>query len=180
MSELAKVSFWMAAVLGALAVPCLAVPARSREALRRLPRSRAAGWILAAADIAWVVWIVMHATLGRFEGLRPVIYLLAPVAVFLMGMFMEELLAPRALGALMLLIPTPVLAMVRWHESPLRLVVVVLCYVMVLVGMTLVLSPFQFRKFVERRVGSDGACRGCGAALLVVAAVLAAVGMVCG
>ena len=71
-------------------------------------------------------------------------------------------------------------AMVRWHESPLRLVVVVLCYVMVLVGMTLVLSPFQFRKFVERRVGSDGACRGCGAALLVVAAVLAAVGMVCG
>jgi len=177
MSTLAGISFAMAAACVLLALPCLAAPGAARALARRFPRSAAAGWFLTALDIGWVIWIVKHAALGRFEHLRAPIYILAPVAVVLVAKYMDELLAPRALGGLLLLIPTPVLGMVRWSDSGLRLVVVVCCYLLVLAGMALVLGPYHFRKFTAWWIASDGRCRAGGAALLAAGAALAAVGL---
>jgi hypothetical protein len=178
MSEIGQVSVFLAAAGALLFLPCLASPASAREFAARFPRSRAWGWLLTAVDLAWVVCIVRGASLGRFEPFRPLIYAAAPVALVLMGLFMDELLAPRALGGLMLLVPAPVLAAARWHGSGFRLVIVALCYALVAAGIALVLSPFEFRKFMSFWVRSDRTCRAWGALGLGVSALLAALGLV--
>ena len=53
---------------------------------------------------------------------------------------------PRALGGFLLLIAVPILQIARWHESPWRLVVVVIVYLWIIYGLVLLLSPWYFRK----------------------------------
>jgi uncharacterized protein YjeT (DUF2065 family) len=72
------------------------------------------------------------------------------------------------LGGLLLLLAAPVLAVARWHASPWRLVIVIFTYVLVIVGMWLVLSPYAFRKAMARVIRSNGRCRIAGALGLVV------------
>jgi len=115
----------------------------------RFPRSRLAGGLLAAVALAWAGWIVFHAPLGRFEGLKPALVVAVPIAFLLVFFYMDELLAPRAVGALLLLAATPILESARWHPSSWRLLVVVLAYVLVVKGMALVLNPYLLRKCLE-------------------------------
>jgi hypothetical protein len=178
MSGLAQTAALLAAAGAALFLPCLAAPSAARAFITGFPRSRVWGWLLAALDLAWVVWIMSHASLGRFEPMRPLIYIGAPVALVLAGFFVDELLAARALGGLLLLIPSPVLAVARWHESSLRLVVVVLCYALAVSGILLVLSPYEFRRFMAFWVRSDRSCRAWGILGLAVSVVLAALALI--
>lgn len=134
-------------------------PSRMREWLTAFPRDRTAGWILTAIDLAWVGWLLTQTPLGRFENLRGVFYLLVPVSFCLVVKFVDELLAPRAMGGLMLLFPAPVLALARWHPSAWRYVVIVLMYLAVVKGIVLMLSPYRFRLVTERFMNTDPACR---------------------
>ena len=83
-------------------------------------RNIPAAWILTALDVAWVAWIVFHASLGWFDPLKPALYILAPMSFLAMVFFMDELLAPRALGGLLLLLANPVLNSARWLETEWR------------------------------------------------------------
>ena len=131
-------------------VPAICWPEKFMQAARAFPRSRIPAWALTALDLFWVSWIVSHAYLGRFEYLKPAIYVAAPLAFCLIVVFMDELLAPRALGGLLLLIANPVLHTARWHPSNWRLVLTVLAYLWVVAGIVLVLNPYRFRQLVER------------------------------
>jgi uncharacterized protein YjeT (DUF2065 family) len=124
-------------------------PARAAVWFRRFPRSAYAAWILTAVDLAWVGWLIVHASLGRFEYLKPLVYILGPAAYVAAIGLMNELLAPRALGGLLLLVPAPMLDLVRWHDSAWRFVVVAVAYLMAIEGIILVLSPYRFRHAVE-------------------------------
>ena len=104
--------------------------------------------------------------------LEPLLYVLTPLSIVLVGFFVDDLLAPRALGGLLLLLAAPLLDAARWHASPLRLVVVVAAYILVVKGVVLVVCPYQFRKKVERFLTGDHACRLWGSAGCVVGAVL--------
>lgn len=115
-----------------------------------------------------------HASLGRFEYLKPLVYIVVPVAIVVVPFCMGELLAARALGGMFLLAATPLLFDARWHESPARLVVVVFAYVLIVAGIGLVLSPFLFRKTMAVWIGSDARCRALGALGLLGATVLVA------
>lgn len=142
-----------AVAIGALIVAINAAFLAAPEACKRwalaFPRSVAWAWGLVAVDLFWVAWIILHAPLGRFEPLKPLIYVLAPMAFILVVFFMDELLAPRAAGGLLLLVANPVLNAARWHPSPWRLVVTVLCYIWVVAGMVFLLSPYRLRDLVE-------------------------------
>jgi uncharacterized protein YjeT (DUF2065 family) len=142
-----------ALILGGLIVAVnaafLAAPERFKRWALAFPRSQTWAWVLTALDLLWAAWIVLRAPLGRFEHLKPAIYVAMPVAFFLVVFFMDELLAPRAAGGLLLLLANPILNAARWHPSPWRLVVTVLCYVWVIAGMVFVLSPYRFRYMVE-------------------------------
>lgn len=121
-------------------------PSLCHEFMLSFPRNAWWGRLLAAIDIAWVTYVVTHASLGRFEFLKPYVYVAGPVSYVLIIIFLDELLAPRALGGFLLLIANPILNAARWNDSSWRLVLTVLAYVWVVSGILLMLSPFRFRK----------------------------------
>jgi hypothetical protein len=162
MTSLAVTGLAIGAVLTALGAAVAAQPAVLDRIRAGFPRSRLAGGILAAAALAWAGYIVYHAPLGRFEALKPGLILAVPVAFLLVFFFMDELLAPRALGALLLLVATPVLESARWHPSSARLVVVVVAYAVVVKGMALVLNPYLLRKALEWGLRRPALLRGGG------------------
>ncbi len=163
-------------VLAGITLPFYAMlflgPSAMREGLRRFPRNRWCGWLLAIVAVTWAAWLLHGLPLGRFESLKT---WLIPVAVVFAGLVcyhMEELLAPRALGALLLLYPAPLLEAARLHESSWSVVMSVVAYAMVIKGMTLLLSPYLFRHVSERILNTDKTCRLAGAGGLAFDALL--------
>lgn len=157
----------MTLVLAGITLPIYAAlfigPATMREGLRRFPRNRWCGWLLAIVAVAWAAWLLHGLPLGRFESLKT---WLVPAAVVFAGLVcyhMEELLAPRALGALLLLYPAPLLEAARLHDSSWSVVMSVVAYAMVIKGMALLLSPYLFRHVAERVLQTDRTCRLAGA-----------------
>lgn len=142
----------------AVNLPAVLVPTFFRRTATGFSRNAPAAWILTAIAVVWVAWIILHAALGRFEPLKPLVYVLAPLSFFAMVFFMDELLAPRALGGLLLLMANPVLNSARWLDTPWRLVMVVIAYVWVIAGITFVLSPFRLRQAAEWGTKSDFRC----------------------
>jgi hypothetical protein len=139
-------------LLGALGVAAglwpLIAPAQVRRMLDAFPRSTPTAWILTAVSLLWVTWLLFQTPLGGFEYLKPTLYFLAPLSFFLLINFLDELLAPRALGGLLMLAANPVLKIAQWQDTEWRLVIIVLAYVWVVAGMALVLSPYLFRRAV--------------------------------
>jgi hypothetical protein len=124
--------------------------------------------LLAAAVTGWSAWLLYNAPLGRFEGLKRFIVFLAPVAVYMVARFADELLAARSLGALLLLAPAPVLEAVRTSDSNWRWPVGVAAYCLVVAGIWLVLSPYRFRMSAGACAGNDAGCRISGAVMVLL------------
>jgi hypothetical protein len=174
---LARIAWIVGAVLAVLSIPLLAAAPACRKWLPRFPRSPLAGRILAAADLIWVVTVMLHASLGRFEVVKPWLYVAGPAAYVAIILLMDELLAGRALGGLLLLLANPVLNAARWHDSDLRLVMTSFVYVWVVAGCILVLSPYRCRDAIAWLTAGDARCRAAGAAGLLLGAVFVALGM---
>jgi uncharacterized protein YjeT (DUF2065 family) len=170
--SLQTLTFATAGLFIAVSLPCLLAPAAWRRALAEFPRHLPSAWILTGMDLLWVSNVVLHAPLGRFEFLKPAIYILGPLSFYLLVKYLDELLAPRALGGLLLLLPNPVLNAARWHPSDARLVMTVLAYVAVVAGMLLVLAPYRFRRWTAWWIESDARCRLGGRLKLAAALVL--------
>jgi len=163
MSTLAILTLIPAILFLPLHAALLVKPAWVQEGVRRFPRNRWCGYALAVAAIAWAAWLLHGLPLGRFESLKT---WLIPVTIIFGGLvcyYMEELLAPRALGALLLLYPAPLLAAARLHESDWSVVMSLVAYLMAIKGMALLLSPYLFRHFAERLLRADTTCRLAGA-----------------
>jgi hypothetical protein len=172
---------WASAVGAIIMLANLAIvlaPGPLRRLLLAFPRSRWPAWLLTAVDLGWAGWVVYHASLGGWiEGLKPSLFLLTPLAFILIVLYMDELLAPRALGGLLLLLANPILNAARWHLSPWHFVMTVLAYVWVVMGIVLVLSPFRFRQIVEFATRTDARCRVGGLLRSAFGLLLLALGM---
>lgn len=158
MPPLSTIAVALGCFIMAVNLPAILAPAFFRRVATSFSRNVPAAWVLTAIDVAWVAWVIFHASLGRFEGLKPLLYVAAPVSFFAMVFFMDELLAPRALGGLLLLLANPVLISARWLDTPWRLVMVVIAYVWVIAGITFVLSPFRLRQAAEWGTKTDLRC----------------------
>ena len=178
MSDLTIAAYAMGAVLAVIHLPAIGWPAAFRRALEAFPRNVGAARALTAVDLFWVSWVIYHANLGRFDSLRPGLFLAAPAAYLLLVFYLDELLAPRALGGLLLLVANPVLEAARWNESPWRLLLTVLCYVWVVFGMMFVLSPYRFRQVAAVWIASENRCRLMGAIGLAFGALLIVLGRI--
>lgn len=143
-------------------------PAQVRRMLEALPRHTATAWALTAIDLLWVAWLLNETSLGRFDTWKPALYFLTPFSFFLLIRYLDELLAVRAMGGLLLLLAHPVLQITQWHPSGWRLVITTLAYLWVVIGMFLVMSPYLFRR-AQRMVVPDDA-RGRFSAVLKVLA----------
>jgi len=117
--------------------------------LLAFPRNRIWGIVLTAAGLLWSSILIDQMTLGDLGRYKWLLYILTPLSLYLIIHFLDELLAPRALGGILMLFPTVMVDAARWHNSDWRLVVIVLAYVFVIAGIWLVLCPFKFRIWTQ-------------------------------
>jgi hypothetical protein len=112
---------------------------------RAFPRSRAAATVLLTLAAVWSFLLVRHIDLGEFSRLRNVMLLGIVVGSVLSWLYVEEFLAVRALGILLLLAAEPVLESAVLRVEPSRILLVVLAYAWVVAGLFLVGMPYLLR-----------------------------------
>lgn len=200
MSRIALLTLVLAVVLLAFYAVMLSKPALFRKYLMQFPRSLWPARILTAIDLIWVVTVMHHADFGSFNWIKELLirfipalqtmhfglfeFLKDPVvwggvaAYFLITKYMDELLAPRALGGLFLLIANPILNAARWQETNWRWVMAVVAYLIVIKGLFLVMSPYKLRQWGEKYLSDDARCRLFGAAGAVFSLCLIGLGLI--
>ena len=166
---------WIAIILGTLMLAGGTVGILRPQVVDRVgtlfPRSVVPAWVFTALCCWLGAKEALHMNMGFLDAYKSYIYLLAPAVFVASVVYLKELLAPRALGGFLLLIAVPILQIARWHESLLRLVVVVLVYLWIIYGIVLLLSPWWFRKIFAFFAGNESRIR-------VAAATKAGLGLV--
>ncbi|AKJ65095.1 hypothetical protein [Kiritimatiella glycovorans] len=171
----------IAALSGAWA---LARPEQMLGALKAFPRDAKAAAVLTAVDLAWAAIELNRMYLGTFDRFKPALWILTPLLIFLCIKYMDELLAARALGGLLLLVAAPILDAVRWFPtaadpSPWRLVMAVLAYLWIAYGLLLLCAPYWFRKHLEWWTSFDPRLRVGGALKLLAGLALIVLSLCC-
>lgn len=150
---------WIAIILGVLATGGGLVGVLRPELIKRFvdlfPRSVVPGWVFTALCCWLGAQQAIAMNMGFLNSYKYLIYFIAPAVLVASIVYMKELLAPRSLGGFLLLIAVPILQITRWHESPLRLVVVILVYLWIIYGIVLLMSPWWFRKFSKPFMEND-------------------------
>jgi hypothetical protein len=140
------------------------------------PRSRAAATILLMIAAVWAFLLVQDIDLGEFSRLRQIMLMGIVAGAILAWLYVEEFLAARALGMLLLLAAEVLLESAVLRSEPSRLLLVTLAYGWVLAGLFMVGMPYLLRDAIKVVTASPTrwklACLGgvaYGAALLVCA-----------
>lgn len=145
MYSLTSIALWTGVALVVLGVLGVFRTPTMQRLCEAFPRNRTAALLFTLVNVIWVAVMVYHAPLGRFEWVKPYMYILAPATFFAVIFFMDELLAPRMLGGFLLLAANPALNAARWHDSAWRYVLTVLVYFWIVWAMIIMLSPYRFR-----------------------------------
>jgi len=144
---------WIAIIIGILGTAGGLIGLLRPELANRFaevyPRSTVPAWIFTALCCWLGAKEALEMNMGFLDAYKKYIYVLSPAVFIASVVYMKELLAPRALGGFLLLIAVPILQIARWHESPWRLVVIVVVYLWIVCGLILLLSPWYFRKMYE-------------------------------
>lgn len=178
MSQLAVVAVIMGCLVSGWHLLLAVWPQRARSWVISFPRSVWAGRILAAMDVAWVCVLLLHSDIKWVERHQFLVLLMAPVALALIVVFVDDLLAARALGGLFLLAPAPILSAAFVHPSASRLVMTLFAYMLVIVGIVWVWSPFMFRKMTARWTAGPRLSRAVGLAGCLAGLVMILLGFI--
>lgn len=123
--------------------------ADTRQWIKRFPRSHSIGVALLCVDLLWAFWMAWVMDWGEFYYVQKYILILLPVFFFLTLQFVDEFLAVRALGILMLLAAAPLLDAAFLQPVASRLLLVVLAYGWIVVGMFWVGKPHLMRDQID-------------------------------
>ena len=165
-------------VLAAIGIPALAVPEPTARLWRAFPRSVWPGRVLTAIALAWAALWLQVMPLGPLAFLQRHMVVLYVVAVAATWFLCEELLACRAVGGLLALIPSALLPSAQWHSSAVRYIPLVVGYLFAVAAMFLIAQPYHLRNVLlwgaaatERTRLLGAAVTALGAAMLVAAAL---------
>ncbi|MFC1467437.1 hypothetical protein ACFLQY_01925 [Verrucomicrobiota bacterium] len=119
------------------------------------PRSKYPAWILTTINMIWAAWLCNQMYLGWFDPYKWIFYVAGGFGIVAIIRFLNELLAPRMLGAFLLLVASPCLRTARFFPTPMdpspwRLVISVICYIWIIYGIYLLCCPWGFRRMNER------------------------------
>lgn len=167
----------MGAVVGLIGLPGLLAPEKTLGVYNRLYRNVLAARALTLIDMVWVGILLLDTFWGGYEPYKRWTYVAVPVAILLICVYVDDLLMPRALGGLFLLVPAPVLSVFRWEASTFRYVLIVFCYLLVIAGFALIMNPFMYRKALECVGKSTARFRTTGAVVTAFGAVVVALGL---
>ena len=112
---------------------------------KKFPRSRVAATILISLAGIWSFLLVRDMDLGEFSRLRQIILIGIAAGAVLSWAFVEEFLAVRALGMLLLLAAEPLLSSAILRDEPSRLLLEILAYGWVIAGLFFVGMPYLLR-----------------------------------
>jgi hypothetical protein len=143
----------------------LARPAAVQQWLRKFPRSKGAGTVLLVVDALWALVLVATMDLGEFSHLRNILLAVICVASILAYRYVDEFLAVRALGILLLLLAEPLIEAAFLRPETGRLLLVAFAYLLAVMGMIWVGLPYVLRDQVDwvrksKGVWSAGALAG--------------------
>lgn len=151
MSDLAIARLLVAALAVAL-LACggfLLHPASPRL-VGKLPRAYAVGVVLSAICWIWVMAQLLLFPIDFLAFLTPMRVIVGGIAcMVLTWLLLDNLLCARAIGGLLMLWPMPVILAVREQVTLWREVPVVVGYLSLTFGMTVVFYPWIFRKLCE-------------------------------
>jgi len=120
-----------------------------RRLLRGFPRSKEAGVLLLTAAAAWAFALVAQIDLGEFSSSRMIFLGIIAAGWLLTLFFVEEFLAVRALGMLLLLAAEPLLEAAFLRPETSRLLLTALAYVWATLGLFWVGKPYLLRDQIE-------------------------------
>lgn len=169
--------FILSGILGVLGLFFLLSPAIATKALSAFPRSRVTGMVLSTAAILWGGGILYWFPLDFLEGVRKYMPLVFIAAVPLSWWFLKDLLACRAFGGLLALLPAPVFLAARFQDTPWRLVLVVLMYIFAVAGMFIILYPYLLRDWLKWLTDKPLRLKICALILVLLSIVLAGIGI---
>ena len=136
-------------LMAAMALITLLAPEALHRALKTFPRSVWPARILLVVCALWAAWLIYITPMGTLASYKKFMLGFTPIGAWLIYKHLDELLAPRALGGLLIFVAAPLLDGLRDWDLAWRLISTVTVYIMVIKGMTLVLFPYMFRKSVE-------------------------------
>lgn len=116
---------------------------------KAFPRNRFFGFALTAIGLVWSALYIDQMSLGELGKYKWLLYILTPLSFYFIVQYLDDLLASRALGGILMLYPTIMVDSARWIPSSSRYVLIITAYVMVVLGIWLVLSPFKFRIWTD-------------------------------
>ena len=136
----------------------LAKPALVGGFLKKFPRNHMLGQILLGIGLAWF-WLLiapenkglisaLAMDLGEFNGAKPLLQILVPVAVVLVATSVRDFLAVRALGVVGLMVASPLLESAFLEDPGTRLLVPVFASLLLTASMFWVGMPYLFRDAV--------------------------------
>ena len=116
---------------------------------RAFPRSRGNAGVLLAVAAVWSFLLVRDIDLGEFSPLRTVMLAAIVAGSILAWFYVEEFLAARALGMLLLLAAEPLLESAVLRDEPSRLLLAALAYVWVIAGLFFIGMPYLLRDLIS-------------------------------
>jgi hypothetical protein len=123
--------------------------------LHAFPRSSKAGLILITAAALWFFVLVKVMDLGEFSNWRRTVLIGTPIAWYLTWKYVDEFLAVRALGMLVILAGEPLLESAFLQPQISRLFLVALVYVWIVFAMFWVGMPYTLRDQIGWVTGSE-------------------------
>jgi hypothetical protein len=156
----------------------LVQPGPVQKWLRKLPRSKGAGAFLLIVDSVWALALVDTMDLGEFSNLRHMLLVVIVVATFLTFRYVDEFLAVRALGILLLLFAEPLIEAAFLRPETGRLLLVVWAYVLAVLGMVWVGLPYMLRDQIDWMRKSKVNWTAAAAAGVVYGGLLAGFGLI--
>lgn len=144
-------------------------------ALKALPRSTAATFVLFGGGVLWfVIRVAQMGAADRIIGHSNVPWVVGFAVLGVLSIkYVPDFLAVRGLSILILLAATPLLrAAYMEYEHPQRLFMVSFVFVAIVAALYLAAVPYRLRDFFQWLFGRPGRARALGAALLVYGILL--------
>ena len=147
-------------------------PKAAQDWLRALPRSKGLGFVLLTVAAGWFFWLVWTMDLGEFSNWRQRVLVATPIAWWLAWKYVDEFLAARALGMLVLLGAEPLLEAAFLRPEMARLFLVTLVYLWVAFALFWVGMPYTLRDQIAWVTGGEKRWRAAACAGLAYGALL--------
>lgn len=146
----ALTAFIFGAVLLGLYTWIAIKPLSALPALRAYPRTVWPGRILTVICVFWFARNLWQVDLGGFNDLKKILYAAVPIGIYLIVVFIPDLLSVRAAGAFILLAGQPLLVETRWSGEPASIAVAIIVYGLLIKSMILVAYPHLWIRSLDR------------------------------